>query len=269
MDEKPIFDFAPLRNFLIEKGYVVKQTNGYIEIKPEEVTIESIQKGELEVTNQGIYVIGPRNEKQQVFLYKRDYHLEEYGKPRFHICKCSTIDDFIASGLFKDHYVRANSCPVPVINLDNRRKIEEVDNLPLCQNCLNFINSYGRINSNQFVQILKQVNEKETKIEEVDIFGYTRDWDSISKNYREKHKYTCERCGLQIEDKFDRQYMHCHHKDADKLNNDDSNLECLCIRCHSEVDEIHHKRLTSGANACMMSYFNKKYPKNNHEDVMI
>lgn len=260
MNEKPIFDFAPLRNFLVKNGYIVEQVCGYREIHPEEVTIDAINKGELEFTKQGIYVVSGGTEKQQVFLYKRDYHLIQYGKPRFHICKCQTIDDFINNGRFKEHYVRANSSPVPVINMDKLNIEEEVDQLPLCRYCLNQVREYGNINSKQFVDTLKQIHDKETGIKEVDILGYTRDWEFISKEYREKHNYTCERCGLQIKELYDKQYIHCHHKDANKLNNKESNLECLCIRCHSEVDEIHHKNFTSGANACMLAYFNQKYP---------
>ena len=40
-------------------------------------------------------MVGNGNERQQVYLYKRDYHLEKYGKPRFHICKCDTIEETI------------------------------------------------------------------------------------------------------------------------------------------------------------------------------
>ena len=36
----------------------------------------------------------------------------------------------------------------------------------------------------------------------IDIFGYTRNWDEISRKYRESHDYTCERCGLKIDDIF-------------------------------------------------------------------
>lgn len=264
MEEEPIYDFAKLRQFLVNLGYIVKQAKGYREIRPEEISIDTINRGELEVTTEGIYVISPDGEKQQVFLYKRDYHLEKYGKPRFHICRCSTIDEFITSGGFRDHYVRANSDPVPVKNMDNRWEEVEVDNLPLCRYCMGKIRGYNDITSSDFVQILKEargVDEEDPEVQEVDIFGYTRDWEEISRKYREAHNYTCERCGLRIDDVFDRQYIHCHHKDFNKLNNRKSNLECLCLRCHSEVDEFHKSNLTTGANRIIMEEFNLKYPK--------
>lgn len=262
MEEEPIFDFKPLRDFLVEKGYIVEQAQGYREIRPEEVTVDAIDRGEIEFTDEGIYVLGPGDERQQVYLYKRDYHLFDFGKPRFHICKCQTIDEFIARGRFREHYVRANSDPVPVKNLDNGNEEEMVDELPLCKNCLAKIREYGRINSSEFVEILRQARgeEEEPEVHEVDIFGYTRDWDNISREYRESHSYTCEECGLKIDDLFDRQYIHVHHIDANKLNNRESNLKCLCLRCHSEVDEIHKNNLRTGANRIIWQAFEAAYP---------
>jgi hypothetical protein len=264
MEDNPLHDFSPLRNFLIQRGYIVEQAHGYREIRPEEITIDSIKRGKLEVTEEGIYVIGPGDEKQQVFLYKRDYHLQRYGKPRFHICRCRIIDEFISSGGFHDHYVRANSDPVPVQNIDRGYEEVQVDGLPLCRYCMNVIDEYGGITSSEFVEILRQARgaDEQPEVQEVDIFGYTRDWESISKSYREKHNYTCERCGLHIENAFYRQYMHCHHKDRNKLNNRESNLECLCMRCHSRVDDYHLQNLTTGANRIIMEAFNEKFPEN-------
>lgn len=266
MDEniEPIYDFSSLRNFLIQKGYIVEKGQAYREIRPEEITVDAISKGEIEFTDEGIYVVGNGNERQQVYLYKRDYHLVRYGKPRFHICKCATIEDFINTGGFKDHYVRANSDPVPVRNMDNSYNEEMVKELPLCKNCLSKIREYGSINSTQFVEALRQIRggDEEPEAHEVDIFGYTRNWDDISRKYREKHEYTCEECGLRIDNPYDRQYIHVHHIDANKLNNKESNLRCLCLRCHSNVDVYHRKNLREGANRFIWEAFKAAYPEN-------
>ena len=95
----------------------------------------------------------------------------------------------------------------------------------------------------------------------MDIFGYTRNWDDISRKYREKHDYTCEECGLRIDNLYDRQYIHVHHIDANKLNNTESNLRCLCLRCHSSVDKFHRKNLREGANRIIWEAFNAAYPE--------
>lgn len=272
MDEEPIYDFHNLRAFLIRHGYMVKQAQGYRPITPKVIDPSEIRRGSMEFRDDGIFVIHPETgEEQQVFLYKQDYRLEEYGKPRFHICKCKIIQEFISSGGFREHYVRANSDPVPVKNMNNYRREEIVSELPLCRYCRDQVMEFGNITSKKFVELLKEARgvEEEQEVKEVDIFGYTRDWDDISREYREKHDYTCERCGLKITDAYYRQYIHCHHKDKNKLNNKESNLECLCMRCHSQVDEYHNKNLTTGANGIMMQEFNKKYPPKDDNESLI
>ena len=267
MEDEPIFDFQPLRNFLVQRGYIVEQAQGYRPFTPEVIDpMVEIRRGTMEFRDNGIFVINPdTGDEQQVYVYKHDYWLYRYGNkiPRYHICKCSTICEFMERGAFDGHYVRANTDPVPVRSKETGEE-EEVSGMPLCQNCLSKISEYGRITSTQFVECLRAANgidETETPEEvEVDIFGYTRDWEEISRRYREKHFYTCERCGLRINDFFDSTYIHCHHRDGNKLNNAESNLECLCIRCHSEVDDNHYRKLTSGANREILNEFNRRYP---------
>lgn len=264
MDDE-LYDFKDLRQFLEELGYNVGDANGWTTVVEEFDPMEAIRNGSMQFRDDGIYIINSKTgEENQVFIYKHDYWLHRYGekKPRFHLCKCSTIEEFMARGAFDGHYVRANIDPVPVISKESNEE-EIIASLPLCQNCLARIRQYGRITSTEFAEILKEARgvDETPEEKEVDIFGYTRDWDQISKDYREAHDYTCERCGLRIDDLFDRQYIHCHHIDENKLNNQASNLECLCIRCHSQVDEYHLHNFTTGANRIILEYFNKKYPK--------
>ena len=249
--DSPIFDFAPLKDFLKGKGYTIGTRSVYEPFTPEDVKAADITNGTMSFTSEGIFVNGEDGVERQVFLYKKDYHLEKYGKPRFHICKCEVIDDFINMGRFKQHYVRANSEPLPVIDLDDGRELKKVEGLPLCNYCRKIVLKYGNMDSSDFVEMLRSANDKQQEDYEgveLDLFGYTKDWDMISKAYREKHNYTCEKCGLHIEDDYYKQFIHVHHKNGDKLNNNENNLQCLCLYCHAHVDENHLKRLTTGAN---------------------
>ena len=254
--EEPIYDFSALKSFLINKGFTIGTRHAYEAIKPEDIKPEDVTNGKMEFRNDGIFVLGSDSKERQVFLYKKDYRMQQFGKPRFHICKCEIIDDFIMSGRFRQHYVRANSEPVPVKNIDNRGIKEEVTGLPLCRFCKEIISNVTAINSTQFVELLKSANgdNQDKKKQETNLFGYTRDWEYISKEYREKHNYTCENCGLKIEDDYDKQFMHVHHISGDKTNNNESNLKCLCLYCHAHVDDNHYRRLTRAANK--ISYYN-------------
>lgn len=259
-NEQPIFDFAPLKAFLQARGYTIGNRDTYGPIPPEDVNAADITNGTMSFREDGIFVIGKDGIERQVFLYKKDYHLG-YGKPpKFHICKCSVIEDFISVGKFKQHYVRANSEPVPVIDLDDAHRLKEISGLPLCGYCKKIIKHINAADSTKFVEILQSANDQTLQEDvEVDLFGYTRDWEAISRACREIHDYTCEECSLQITDGYDRQYVHVHHEDGNKLNNQKSNLKCLCLYCHAHVDDHHFRRLTTGANKIMYDDFVKKY----------
>lgn len=56
----------------------------------------------------------------------------------------------------------------------------------------------------------------------------------ISKYIKEERRY-CERCGEDLKYASRWHYV-VHHKDHDRTNNDVSNFELLCKRCH----QVHH-----------------------------
>ena len=266
---EPICDFPKLKEKLTQMGYIIEAGNPYKPIQIKDVDISELQK--MEFTDDGIFVIDEVDGKRhQVFLYKRRYHLEKYGKPRYHIRKCYTIREFMNSGSLKTEYRRANSEPVRVINWDNGDEDVEVDELPLCKFCLgemlessgNHLDLNRDSTSSDFVELLKEmstVEEEVPEIVDVDLRGYTRDWEEISYNYRRDHNFTCENCGIQIP--IDLQFLHTHHRNGNKTDNREENLQCLCIRCHANVDEVHRQNFSWGQRKLMLEQFNELYPE--------
>lgn len=130
--------------------------------------------------------------------------------------------------------------------------------MPLCSYCRHKLSEFGDKTFKEFTDMLE--TSRLDAAMGTDIFGYTQGWERISREYRESKDYTCEICGLKIENPLDRMYMHCHHKNGDKTNNDFSNLQCLCIRCHSQVDQRHATNFSKCANLNELKDFEEKYP---------
>lgn len=259
----PIIQFSKTKDALRGIGIIVGNAkNAYTPIQPEEVSLREIQDGTLEIGLGGIFITGEDGFRRQVFLYKRGYHLKYNEKPRMHICKCSTIESFM-QGEDIPAYRRANTAKVLVQDIGSIGKKDVwVDNLPLCKNCARIIGNVNRnMDSAAFVEVLKAAAPAEEQTQqsyEVDAHGYTRDWNEISRKFREEHNYICDKCGVQVS-RFETEYMHVHHRNGDKANNRRSNLQCLCIKCHSEVDPTHVHNFSSRPKQLLIKLFMQNY----------
>lgn len=260
-NDEPIYEFPFFKDALRRKGIEVGEAGGYKIVRPADVVFKN-GRGNVEFIddkgNKGIFIKDSDNLFHQVFMYKRDYHLG-YGKPpKYHICQCQVIQQFMAEGRFKESYRYANTEEVIVQDLDNHRREVAMRKLPLCSFCARMMKRHfqSNMNSNDFVEILKAAGEAtEEESKEVDIFGYVKDWPKISEAKRELENYTCEQCGYQANNAFVHRFIQVHHIDGNKLNNKKENLKCLCIRCHSNVDERHRNNFSKGYNADMLREF--------------
>lgn len=159
MEDEPIYKFQGLKDLLTRKGYRIGKPETWRKIDSEEV---SLSEGNLEFSDEGIFLVDEDGVKRQVYLYKRKYHLERYGKPRFHICKCQTIQEFL-SGRDIPQYRRANTSSVKVLDWDNEDEEVDVSDLPLCKYCAAIIYNDGNydMDSTGFAEILKNAASTE------------------------------------------------------------------------------------------------------------
>ncbi|CAG9884442.1 hypothetical protein F3B42_14450 [Bacteroides ovatus] len=264
--DEPFYQFDRLKSQLRTMGIEIGEASpwtpvGTIEVLPEDIGTK------IKFEENGIFYIDDNKIEHQGFMYKRNFYFHDYGEsmPKFHIRNCEALQLY-----GKDAYRFANNEPIKVFARDRAVRHEvEVSGLQLCNYCANIL--AGELtnkihNSTDFVEFLKQTEgifPDENGDVDVDIFGYTKNWEQISHAYRSLHQFTCERCGLQITNLLDQHYMHTHHKNGNKIDNRETNLECLCVRCHSEVDDRHRKRLSTGANRIILEDFNEKYPSYN------
>ena len=213
------------------------------------------QNKKIEFTDNGIFYIDPEGKKHQIYAHKQDY-LDEYlakdKTPRLHLINCSTIKKH-GSGSF----CGANTKKQDITNRDTREVHKDLI-LEICKICKNELIGRGH-NPDKFLEKLEKDIEKNNKQQNLDINGYTFDFKKISKAYRNSQNYTCENCSVKPKNNFDERWWHTHHIDGDKTNNNPQNLKCLCVLCHSNIDDQHRKNFEKRAMPIQIEYFKKEY----------
>ncbi len=233
-----LYTFENLANRLTELGYPESTETGFRIIK-RDFTAEE-QAGNISFKGDGIYLtIDGQILKGYMYLKFPIINFDGYPKfPKFHIIDCVTIKEQKQKGNFDNRYFWHNSNTVDLKDRNDGTVYENVT-LELCRWCENTL-GVNYSTTQDFFNLLDMQEQDDINEElEVDIFGYTLDWQQISREYRKEKNYTCENCGITPDTPADKRFFHVHHKNGNKTNNKRSNLECLCILCHANEDSRH------------------------------
>lgn len=137
------------------------------------------------------------------------------------------------------------------------REIYKDEKLDYCGYCKKEL--FGDLETTEdFFESLDKDEIEENNIE-VDIFGYVRGKEKISKAIRAKAGYACKSCNITPDETIHRKYWHTHHIDGDKTHNKESNLECLCILCHCYKDLRHEENFDKNRMQIELKTFIKIY----------
>jgi hypothetical protein len=176
--------------------------------------------------------------------------------PKFHLLKCRTIQEFVSRGNFQHRYEWSNSNVNSLLDKQTRMQYNDI-NLELCSYCKSAF--FEKIKDTQDFFDSLDISEIAEKKIEVDIFGYVKGKEKISKAFREKHNFTCESCSIKLKNNQHKRWWHTHHIDGEKTNNNIQNLRCLCILCHANVDNRHKENFSKGAIPKQIESFKKAY----------
>ncbi|MGF6610458.1 hypothetical protein OKW45_005380 [Paraburkholderia sp. WSM4175] len=189
----------------------------------------------------------------RVLLYIRDIssigHQEDM--PRYHLAYCRTLDKMRRNSRF-DRYVVANgeSGKFQVNVIENGIRTQHV-RLNVCQNCLDQIHwdgfamkmpREGRLALvsrfalpdffKKYSRDLMAVRPKHTS-DTAPLNDYSQDWSEVSERTKRQRGYRCGKCSTMLR-QTDSKFLHVHHRNGQKHDNRDSNLDVLCIGCHAE-----------------------------------
>ena len=255
-----LYAFEKLATFLTRNGYPKAIQRG-IQIIKRDLTQEE-HAGNLDFKENGIY-LKLNNEEYKGYMYLKYPNIAKFGIPKFHITNCKTILEQRTTGRFDGRYFWHNSKTVTIEDRENKQVHKDL-NLTLCGNCerLSSIDKYK--NTEGFFSLLdKQEILETTKVIQLDMFGRPLDWDLVSKEYRKEQNYTCEKCGFggdMLESRKDREFIHTDHIVAWELANmRRNNLQCLCILCHSQKDDLHKANFSKPGMKKRIQRFLDKY----------
>lgn len=194
---------------------------------------------------------------QPVFAYIRDHTTGEFPpdphqRRKVHFSFCRTLEYMKRIDRYESRYHVTN-------RVDNRyyvdigsggyRSRESQEKLYPCQHCLAEIgyscfdpDDMEFLQKRQIVESFDAKDAMELLRQHFDIFrqrttrlrpdtvaaGYLPNQGEISKRYRDHKKHICDKCKKEGTQKS----TEMHHKDGNKRNNNDDNVQCLCKPCH-------------------------------------
>lgn len=218
---------------------------------------EEEKRGNITFKDDGIYLmINGIEHKGYMYIKKAD--VIQYGQPKFHITNCSVIQDQKNRGYFNGHYFWHNSNTVTIEDRNTHQLFKDI-NLNLCSKCREQANIDDYRNTEGFFNLLDIQDKEPQENVETDIFGYTKDWQQISKKFRIENDFTCYKCKLKIENKFDQRFIQVHHINGNKSINKRDNLQCLCTLCHANIDNHHINNFSKKRSKAEIESFISKY----------
>ncbi len=195
---------------------------------------------------------------RQIILYIKDTGLSKQTllnhpekSKRFHIAECRTLRNMRRGGRF-DRYVVTERTDgfFKVESTDpNTREVEKLEEVELyvCKNC---VYTLGLDDDWPEFSISSFFRDHETFFHDLPPNtdttappgGRPRNWVRISRTYREKEGWTCEKCLVNLSSH--RKLLHCHHRNGVTSDNGLENLRALCAECHAREPMHDRVRLT-------------------------
>lgn len=198
-----------------------------------------LSQEELEFDEIGFIKRGRKNGFERLGIFLPEYRNEKYNQdPSLHIYNCDTTEDL------SRRMKVSNSSKNTYYSKDQQKLITA--NLEICKKCTRNLRKRYNLNlgTNTFNNFVLALEESEKRQTITDKSGYILNWKQVSYCFREIKNFTCEKCSFKATNNLEKRFLHTHHVNKDKTNNSRYNLQCLCVECHSNVDEYHKEKFS-------------------------
>lgn len=220
------------------------------ELEPQSYVLSEIE----EPNSEGFYYKKDKDGNLfRIGFYLTHYNNVFWGKsPSLHIDFCDNVINM-------KPWMRATNSQIVTYYSKDSRKVYKDQRLNICKKCLILLRNKTSIivtgkTFDDFILTMEEDDNYKCKTSGKD--GYIINWQQVSKAYRATMKYKCENCSYKLNDMQFSRFIQTHHIDSyDKLNNKRSNLKCLCVKCHSEVDDYHRKQFSSTEKQMLLAEF--------------
>lgn len=197
-------------------------------------------------------------QKRHVLLYIQDHGWNvaevlagRHDGRKFHVAWCSTLEQMKQNGRF-ERYVATNDCRGDFTITGSDQAGDRVSGkarLNVCKNCLRELNydgyrydrkgAFARFDLQRFFETYSSYfPHKPLRLAGDQDGSYTADWPDVSRRTREAANYTCQECGVRLDQH--RNLLHVHHVNGVKTDNSGSNLKALCAACHRRAPNHAH-----------------------------
>ncbi|WP_312978627.1 HNH endonuclease signature motif containing protein [Atlantibacter sp.] len=240
-------------------------------------TLERLRTGIVDISLDDVKIHVDRTliyKGYRVLLYIRDIN-SVAGKstmPKYHLAFCSALEKMTKIHRFEKYVVANGDSGEFSVNFINNGIETQKVRLNVCQNCLDILRWKGfdmqkmprpaRLSLvthfslqeffTEYPRDLIAVKPSHTS-DSAPANMYPKEWNQISHKIKMLRGSKCKDCGVVLTDN-DAKFLHVHHRNGLKYDNNDSNLVVLCIACHAEQPKHGHIKISPEYKAFMTRY---------------